>query len=194
MYIYNKDSLRVKLHLVLILTIALKCKVRGIQRRVIVVQGGVHTNVLRIIPRRYIKNRKIRTEHTNVKHIIRPTTLRNTVEHLYTNTFWSRTNSQRKFGCTHRKSSYLRPWHTQREFAAILTSRIRCDIALDSLQCYFNGPIHTGSVFLLPICSDFFIVRFFHSRPFLLCNFCVILCCNWFNCCVFYHLYDSACA
>ena len=60
----------------------------------------------------------------------------------------------------------LRPWHTECKFVAILTSQIHRDIALDLLQCYFNGPIHTGSIFLLWIHGNFLSHDFFALDPF----------------------------
>ena len=57
----------------------------------------------------------------------------------------------------------------------ILTLQIHCDIPLNSLQCYFNGPIHTCSIFCCEFMVIFFTARFFCSRPLLivqfLCNF-----------------------
>ena len=71
---------------------------------------------------------------------------------------------------------------------AFLTSQICCDITLDLLQCFFNGPMHTASIFCHEF-ADSTILSLYY--PFHHAIFCVILCCNWFNCCMFYHLYDS---
>ena len=65
----------------------------------------------------------------------------------------------------------LRLWHTQRQFAAFLTSQIRRDIALDSFQCYFNGPIHTCRVFRCKCTTIFLQCDFFALDPFLLHDF-----------------------
>ena len=54
----------------------------------------------------------------------------------------------------------------------ILMLRIHSDIALDSLQCYFNGPIHTWHIFCCKFAAIFLQCNFFALDPFLSCNFC----------------------
>ena len=61
--------------------------------------------------------------------------------------------------------------HTMR-IRGILTLRIYPDIALDSLQCFSNGPMHTGGIFHHEF-TDVAIWSIYY--PF---N-CMILCCNW---------------
>ena len=56
-------------------------------------------------------------------------------------------------------------------FAAILTSRICSNIALDSLQCYFNGPMHTWHIFHRKFAVIFLQWNFFALDPFLSCHF-----------------------
>ena len=54
----------------------------------------------------------------------------------------------------------------------ILTSQIRSDIALDSLQCYFNGPIHTWCIFHHKFAVIFLLHDILALDPFLSRNFC----------------------
>ena len=56
----------------------------------------------------------------------------------------------------------------------------------------FQWSLSHMQCFLLQIHCNFLQHDFFTLDPFLLHDFCAILCCNWFNCCMFYHLYDSA--
>ena len=81
-------------------------------------------------------------------------------------------------------------WHTQCEFTAGLISQIHCNIALNLLQCFSSGPMHTASIIHHKF-ADVMILLLFY--PFHHMIFCAILCCNWFNCCMFDHLYDSVC-
>ena len=63
-------------------------------------------------------------------------------------------------------------WHTQHEFAAFLTSRIHCDIALDSLQCFLNGPMHTANIFV----ANLQMSLFYHSTTLFITWFFVQFC------------------
>ena len=67
-------------------------------------------------------------------------------------------------------------WNTQCEFMVFLMLQICCDIALNSLQCFSNGPMHTASIFHHEF-VDMVILSFYY--PFHCMIFCVILYCNW---------------
>ena len=58
-----------------------------------------------------------------------------------------------------------------------LTSRIRHDVALDSLQCYCNGPIHTWCVYHCKFAAIFLQCDFLALDPFLSHEFCSVA---WF--------------
>ena len=49
-------------------------------------------------------------------------------------------------------------------------------IALDSLQCFSNGPMHTALIFHHEF-ADLMILLLYY--PFHHVIFCAILCCNW---------------
>ena len=70
------------------------------------------------------------------------------------------------------------------------TMRIRCDIALHSLQCFSNGPMHTASVFHSEF-TDIMILSLYY--PFHHVIFCVILCCNWVETAILFTIFMIQC-